>query len=136
MELFIRIKDGKPFEHPILGDNFRAAFPHIDTANLPSEFARFKRIPPPPVGVYEVLDGVTYEMVNGMYTDVWHTRPMTEAEKLVLQSEVKNNWALHGYPSWQFDEATCSFIPPVPRPTDGQEYVWNEQSLTWVAQQP
>ena len=31
MELYIRIVDGKPFEHPILGDNFRSVFPDIDT---------------------------------------------------------------------------------------------------------
>ena len=41
MELFIRIKDGEPFEHPIFGDNFRAAFPDIDSDNLPPDFVRF-----------------------------------------------------------------------------------------------
>ena len=44
MELFIRVKDGQAFEHPILGDNFRQAFPNINVNNLPSEFARFERI--------------------------------------------------------------------------------------------
>ena len=44
MELFIRLVNGEPFEHPIMGDNFREAFPHIDTDNLPSEFARFLRV--------------------------------------------------------------------------------------------
>ena len=56
MELFIRIVDGAPFEHPIMGDNFREAFPHIDTENLPPEFARFVRVAMPTIGVYEVYE--------------------------------------------------------------------------------
>ena len=30
MRLFIQIRDGQPFEHPIIEDNFREAFPDID----------------------------------------------------------------------------------------------------------
>ena len=41
MELFIQIRNGQPFEHPIFGDNFRQAFPDVDVDNLPPEFARF-----------------------------------------------------------------------------------------------
>jgi hypothetical protein len=44
MELYIQIRNGQPFEHPILGDNFRQAFPKIDVSNLPPEFAKFERI--------------------------------------------------------------------------------------------
>ena len=42
MELFIRIdENGQAVDHPIMGDNFRQAFPDIDVNNLPSNFARF-----------------------------------------------------------------------------------------------
>lgn len=37
-----------------------------------------------------------------------------------------------GYPSWTLDEATCQWMPPVPRPTDGM-YVWDEAQQGWVA---
>lgn len=37
------------------------------------------------------------------------------------------------YPSWVLDEATCRWEAPVPYPTDGQRYVWDEATQTWVA---
>ena len=88
MELYIRIVDGQPFEHPILGDNFRQAFPHIDPDNLPPEFARFERIEQPTVEQYEVIEGVTYEWDNAIVKDVWHIRQMTDEEKVVYDNEM------------------------------------------------
>ena len=57
MDLYIRIIDGQPFEHPILGDNFRQAFPDIDTYNLPATYASFTGVPEPALSVYEVCEG-------------------------------------------------------------------------------
>jgi hypothetical protein len=88
MELYIRIIDGQPFEHPIFGDNFRQAFPEVDVNNLPPEFARFERLEPPVLGVYEVYEGVTYEWVDGIVKDVHHVRPMTEEETVARQAEI------------------------------------------------
>jgi hypothetical protein len=80
MELFIRIKDGEPFEHPIFGANFRQAFPHVDTENLPPEFARFVRVPPPrPVG-YQKIE-LQYGWADGAITDVWVFVEMTPEER-------------------------------------------------------
>ena len=137
MELYIRIKDGQPFEHPILGDNFREAFPQIDPENLPPEFARFDRIAPPDVGVYEVYQGVTYEWDNGRVKDFHHVRQLTEQEKTDKQNAVKDAWAAFpNWSSWSFDEATCSFKPPIPYPQDGKPYWWDEATLSWVEIQP
>jgi hypothetical protein len=36
------------------------------------------------------------------------------------------------YPSWLLDEDTCLWQPPVPYPTDGQDYTWDEATQTWV----
>jgi hypothetical protein len=44
MNLYIRLMDGKPFEHPIFEDNLIEAFPEIDLNNLPPNLARFNRI--------------------------------------------------------------------------------------------
>ena len=103
MELFIRIKDGAPFEHPIMGDNFRQAFPGIDTENLPAEFARFVRIETPVLGVYEKNQTVSYQLVNGKYTDVYTCEQMTAEEILAKQDRVKTEWSLSpiSYPSWE-----------------------------------
>ncbi len=37
------------------------------------------------------------------------------------------------YLSWLLDENTCLWQPPVPYPTDGQDYDWNEETKSWVA---
>lgn len=133
MELYIQIKNGVPYEHPILGDNFRQVFPDIDVNNLPPEFARFERIEKPSTTVYQIYEGVTYEWVGDMVKDVHHVREMTIEEKTAKQDEVKNAWAQNnGYASWIFDEETCSFKPPIPYPTDGNGYIWNEETTSWV----
>ena len=62
MELFIQVdENGQAKEHPIHGDNFRQAFPHIDTNNLPSNFARFERVALSTPGPYEKNHRVSYQ---------------------------------------------------------------------------
>ena len=36
------------------------------------------------------------------------------------------------YASWVLDEATCQWVAPVPMPTDGAMYTWDEQAGDWV----
>lgn len=36
------------------------------------------------------------------------------------------------FPSWTLDEATCTWVPPVPYPTDGNLYRWDEDAGAWV----
>jgi hypothetical protein len=36
------------------------------------------------------------------------------------------------YPSWVLDEATCQWAAPTPHPTNGADYVWDEQAGDWV----
>lgn len=35
------------------------------------------------------------------------------------------------YLSWTLDEDTCTWIPPVPYPSDGKRYVWDEPTVSW-----
>lgn len=132
MELFIQIKDGKPFEHPILADNFFAVFPGVDPNNLPSEFAKFVRVAPPKIGVYENYEGLTYEMIDGVCTDVHYVVPMTQEQRLQKQNATKEEWEKIGFPSWIFNEEFCRFDPPVKYPVDGKNYFWDESELKWV----
>lgn len=37
------------------------------------------------------------------------------------------------YPSWVLNEETCRWEPPVPYPTDGEQYSWDEETESWVA---
>ena len=127
MELYIRIKDGKPFEHPIFGDNFRQAFPSIDTNNLPPEFARFVRVAPPTIGVFEVYEECVYELVDGVYTDVHNVRPMTAEEKAARIEQARANLR----PNWTLNEETLRPTPP-PRPTTGGPWRFDGATNDWV----
>ena len=138
MNCYIRIVDGTPSEHPIIKNNMIEALPDIDLNNLPPEFAKFVRIEAPVLGVYEKNQTVSYGLVAGMsgtYTDIFSCDQMTAEEITAKQDAVKAEWAENdGYVSWVFNEETCSFDPPTPKPADlaNQTYVWNEETLSWV----
>lgn len=89
LELYIQIRDGQPHEHPIFADNFREAFPGVDTNNLPNTFAKFIRVAQPVIDAYEVYEGVSYEWVDGVVKDVHHVRPMTDEERVIKTSELE-----------------------------------------------
>ena len=129
MELYIRIKDGKPFEHPIFGDNFRQAFPSIDTNNLPPEFAKFVRVAPPTVGLFEVCEECVYELVGGVYTDVHNVRPMTAEEKSAKIEQARANLR----PNWTLNEETLQHIQPA-RPTvkGAYPYKFDLETNQWL----
>ena len=139
MECYIRVVDGVPYEHPIIKVNMEQAFPDIDLDNLPPEFNAFVRVPAPELGVYEKNQTVSYERVEGMagtYTDVFSCEDMTAEEITAKQDAVKAGWAEDdGFASWVFNEETCSFDPPTPKPEDlaDQIHVWSESTLSWVA---
>lgn len=131
LELYIQTENGVAINHPILGDNLRQAIPDIDTDNLPSNYAKFTRCPAPALGPYDIYKGVRYELIDGVYTDVHVVEQVTAKEKQALQSIAKKRWD-NTYPSWVFNEDTCSFVPPIPYPTDGGVYAWNEANQAWV----
>jgi len=35
------------------------------------------------------------------------------------------------YSSWTLNEETCHWDSPVPYPTDGELYIWNEETTSW-----
>ena len=129
MNYIIQIKYGQPFEHPILLDNFITAFPNIDVNNLPSNFAKFERVPKPEEGVYEELIGLSYQWDGDIVKDVWEFRQFTEQEKIDKQNFVKSKFAEYNsdLQSWVFDEVRCGFVSPVPYPNDGELYFWKER---------
>ena len=130
MELYIRIKDGQPFEHPIFGDNFRQAFPDVDVNNLPPEFARFERVERPELGEYEVFDPAepVYELVDGIYKDVWYKRNTTSEEREAIKQAAiqtaQSAWATRdqaeNWSAWLFNEETLQYYSPIPRPATDQ----------------
>ena len=39
---------------------------------------------------------------------------------------------LKPFNSWLLNEETCQWEPPTPMPNDGQHYVWNEETISWI----
>ena len=89
MKLYIQIVDGATFQHPMLESNLLEAFPGINLEDEASGFAKFVRIEPPVLGPYEKNQTVTYEMVDGVYTDVFKCEQLTPEEKVAKQNDVK-----------------------------------------------
>jgi len=36
------------------------------------------------------------------------------------------------FASWVLNETTCQWAAPTPMPTDGKQYYWNEETLSWI----
>jgi hypothetical protein len=36
------------------------------------------------------------------------------------------------FPSWILNEGTCAWNSPIPYPTDGKQYYWDEPTISWV----
>ena len=36
------------------------------------------------------------------------------------------------FDSWILNEETCLWDPSVPYPTDGEDYYWDEETLSWI----
>jgi hypothetical protein len=128
MKLFIRVKDGEAFEHPMFEGNFLQAFPDIDPENLPPEFARFIRVPQPRLDRFEVYEGVTYEWNGWAFTDVHHARPMNAGERADVIERIK---AQRPNESWIWDEVNLKWLQPA-LPTTGGPWRFDRVALDWV----
>lgn len=134
MNLYIETENGQIKNHPAFEDNLIQAFGFV-----PNHWEPFNRVLKPKVSQYEVVDPLEsrYEKVDGVWTDVWTVRPMTELEKTNYQQVVKNAWATHpnhqNYVSWVFDEDTCWYKPPIPRPEpiEGVTVLWCGADNNW-----
>jgi len=131
MKLYIQIVDGTPFQHPILESNLLDAFPGINLDDEASGFAKFVRVEPPVLGPYEKNQTVTYELVDGVYTDVYKCEQLTPEEKAAKQNKVKQAFAQSPFKSWIFDETLCIMKPPVEVPDTINTYRWNEEKIGW-----
>ena len=130
MDLYIMLENGQPVNHPMLTSTLLMLYPGINFDDLPEEICRFVRVPKPDVGIFQLLEpeDPTYEMIDGVYQDVWHLRDMTEEEK---EAKINSIEATKPYASWGFNRETFEFIPPTPHPESG-DWTWNEETLSWV----
>jgi hypothetical protein len=126
MNLYIETENNQPINHPAFEENLLQAF-----GTIPEQWKPFIRVEAPTLLGYQIYEGVTYELIEGVYTDVHHVSEMTEEEKSIKRDLTIAQWGNH-YPSWVFNESVCAFEPPVLYPQDNKQYYWNEQILNWV----
>lgn len=130
MNLFIELKDGKPINHPISESNLRAFYPNLKVESPPQGFARFVKksepIKPPNLRLdyaeYVLDEKLTKENGSLTYTDNYVFRPYTTEEREELIREFKK--ISPNEKDWVFDEETLTLVPPIPKPTDGKNYIW------------
>ena len=121
MNLFIETENGAIKNHPAYEDNLIQAF-----GVVPTHWEPFTRVERPTPGVYQVLefDEPVYAKVDGVWTDVWSVQDMTAEEKTAKQQAVitkfNNREQASNWSAWTFDEATCTMVPPIPRPEPNQ----------------
>ena len=131
MKLYIETENNLPKNHPALEENLIAAF-----GEIPEHWVPFERIEMPRLKSHEVLesDHPEYQLVDGIYTDVWSIRPMTDEEKATKNQEIKDMWSSlpnrKNFTTWTFDEELGSYIPPIPMPETGI-YKWNGEINNW-----
>jgi len=132
--LFIEIKDGKPYAHPLHEDNLLYLDPSIQLPN--EKYMKFIRAPIPKHGIYEVVDGSTYEIKNGVVEETWNIRQMDAETKAELIAKYKVD--SKRFDSWIWEDETCSYIPPVLPPpyVEGVNIHWNESKLSWEETPP
>jgi len=139
MNLYIETENGVTKNHPAFEDNLIQAF-----GQVPEHWEPFVRVERPIPAIYQILDSneATYQKVNGVWTDVWVLRDMTAEEKSAKQQVVKDEWAARdqaeNWSAWTFDEATCTFVPPIPRPApvEGKTIFWSGAENNWKEAPP
>ena len=117
MSLYIETENGQIKNHPAFEDNLIQAF-----GSIPSNWEPFIRLESPMLGIYQVLESnePVYAKVDNVWTDVWSVREMTTEEKTAKQQTVRDTFNFREYSenwsAWTLDEATCTMVPPIPRP--------------------
>ena len=136
MTLYIQIENGQPVNHPAFEENLIDAF-----GEIPNTWELFVRLERPSLNEFQKFDNpaITYEKVNGIWTDVFHVSEMTAEEKENIHqekiAEYKTIWAKlpqrDNFSAWIFNPETIKYEPPIERPTD-REVIWHGASNAWV----
>jgi hypothetical protein len=99
--------------------------------------------------VTEVITGIDEtELIEGLDTETWYGNFRGQVcKRTSYNHNYRKNYAGIGYTydpvrdafippkvlnSWVFNEDTCRWEPPIPMPTDGDNYAWDEETTSWV----
>lgn len=100
--------------------------------------------------VTEVITGIDEtELIEGLHPEVWYGNFRGQVcKRTSYHGNIRKNFASIGdryderldafipakpYSSWVLNEDTCRWEAPIPYPTDGVVYRWNEEAGDWIA---
>jgi len=100
--------------------------------------------------VTEVISGIDEtELIEGLHPEIWYGNFRGQiCKRTSYNGNIRKNYAGIGftydetrdafippksYPSWILNEDTCRWEAPIPYPTDGLIYRWDEEAGDWVA---
>jgi hypothetical protein len=130
--LYIKIVNGAPSGHPVLKQNLIDAF-----GSIPPNWEQFTRVEQHQPNAYQtaIENAPIYQKVSGVWQDVWVTE-ISPVEKMAKIQATQLAWSTQpnaaNFSAWKFDVDTCTYLPPTPKPTDGQNYVWSGARNSWV----
>jgi hypothetical protein len=98
--------------------------------------------------VTEVITGIDEtKLIEGLDTETWYGNFKGQVcKRTSYNNNYRKNYAGIGYTydagrdafispkpfdSWALDEETCQWEAPVAYPNDGEQYTWDEESLSW-----
>jgi hypothetical protein len=101
--------------------------------------------------VTQVIVGIDEtELIEGLDPETWYSNFTGQVcKRTSYNGNYRKRYAGIGYSynseldafiqpkpfaSWLLDEETCAWEPPVPYPTDGFTYKWNESKVDWELQ--
>lgn len=99
--------------------------------------------------VTDVIVGIDEtETIEGLDTETWYGNFRSQAcKRTSYNGNIRKNYAGIGYiydedrdafiapkpfESWVLDEESCQWQAPVPYPTDGRDYFWDEPVVDWT----
>jgi len=100
--------------------------------------------------VTEVITGIDEtELIEGLLPETWYGNFRGQVcKRTSYNNNIRFNYAGVGYTydtardafiapqpfaSWVLDEATCRWGAPVPMPSEGGPWAWDEDTESWIA---
>lgn len=98
--------------------------------------------------VTDVIVGIDEtELIEGLDPETWYGNLRGQVcKRTSFNGNIRKNYASIGFTydperdafiapklfsSWVLDEETCRWVAPVPYPTDGFTYFWNDNKVEW-----
>lgn len=142
--LYIKVVNGITVDHPVLEQNLYDVFPGITQDGIASlgyePFIRVQVVVPRG----KRFSRTEYEKINGVWTDVHYFEDLSPEETAAAvqrHRELVTAWwqsrpEAFNYTAWVYDEELERFVPPFPKPEDGQFYRWSGKDNNWKLAEP